>query len=185
MLDDGFRTGTTRAQRGLEKKLLDTHRAFREATSAERLSELTLKRKKHVAYLHKNLGTLPEGYSALEASQTWIVYWNLHSLALLEAPLADGMDENSIIQFLASCQCETGGFGGGPNQIAHLASTYAAVMALVTIGTQNAFDIIDRPKLEVRASEVWRDVKTIRHSFSKCAFHPKREVDSPSIDMAK
>ncbi len=31
-----------------------------------------------------------------------------------------------------------GGFGGGPYQLAHLAPTYAAVAALVTLGGQDA-----------------------------------------------
>jgi len=72
-----------------------------------------------------------------------LCFWILHSLALLGERLSD--EENSkVISFLAKCQSPMGGFGGGPGQFAHLASTYAAVNALCTIGTQEAYDVIDR-----------------------------------------
>lgn len=47
-----------------------------------------------------------------------------------------------IVKFLGTCQAETGGFGGGPGQISHLATTYAAVNALCTLNTANAYSII-------------------------------------------
>ena len=40
-----------------------------------------------------------------------------------------------------------GGFCGGPGQLPHLAPTYAAVNALMAIGTEEAYQLIDRPKL--------------------------------------
>jgi protein farnesyltransferase subunit beta len=52
-----------------------------------------------------------------------------------------------IINFLNSCQSKTGGFGGGPDQIAHLATTYAAVNALCTLNTPKALGIINTKTL--------------------------------------
>ena len=40
------------------------------------------------------------------------------------------------------CQNPTGGFGGGPGQISHLATTYAAVNALCTLNSEKALKII-------------------------------------------
>lgn len=54
------------------------------------------------------------------------------------------MEYSKIAGFLAKCQSSEGGFGGGPGQYPHLASTYAAVNALCTIGTQEAYNVIDR-----------------------------------------
>ena len=51
---------------------------------------------------------------------------------------------SSVIDFLKRCQARDGGFGGGPGQLAHLAPTYAAVLALCTIGTEEAYNAIDR-----------------------------------------
>jgi len=52
-----------------------------------------------------------------------------------------------IISFLSSCQSKTGGFGGGPDQIAHLATTYAAINALCTLNTSKALGIINTKTL--------------------------------------
>ena len=90
---------------------------------------------------------LAAGFIALDASRAWICYWILHSLALLEAPLPETPTRESIIAFLASCQHPEGGFGGGPYQLPHLAPTYAAVGALVTLGGADALSVIDRPRL--------------------------------------
>lgn len=87
------------------------------------------------------------GFSSLDASRTWICFWNLHSLALLQQPLPSSPDRQSIISFLRSCQHPDGGFGGGPFQLPHLATTYAAVAALVTLGGPEALEWIERDKL--------------------------------------
>lgn len=100
----------------------------------------------------------------MDASRTWVCYWNLHSLELLEVPIPDETKE-AVISFLktyvlifkyanntheklfilnARCQNSTGGFGGGPLQYSHLAPTYAAINALVILQSEEAYSIIDR-----------------------------------------
>ena len=49
-----------------------------------------------------------------------------------------------MIRFLRSCQAASGGFGGGPLQLPHLAPTYAATAALVSLGGAEALDAVDR-----------------------------------------
>lgn len=44
-------------------------------------------------------------------------------------------------------QLPTGGFGGGNDQLAHLATTYAAVNALAITGTKEAYDVLNRETL--------------------------------------
>lgn len=67
----------------------------------------------------------------------------LHSLDLLRIEIPKDIATRAI-STLAACQNPTGGFGGGPRQLSHLAPTYAAVNALAIIGTSEAYDIIDR-----------------------------------------
>lgn len=62
---------------------------------------------------------------------------------MLEVKISDTM-KNDIANFLAKCQCPEGGFGGGPGQIAHLATTYAAINSLCILGTEKAYNIINR-----------------------------------------
>ncbi len=82
----------------------------------------------------------------MDASRPWICYWILHSLALLDLPLPPTPSRLSIIDFLAACQHPSGGFGGGPFQLPHLATTYAAVSALVTLGP-DTLQVINRDAL--------------------------------------
>eukprot|EP01130_Rhizamoeba_saxonica_P014749 TRINITY_DN6472_c3_g3_i2.p1 TRINITY_DN6472_c3_g3~~TRINITY_DN6472_c3_g3_i2.p1 ORF type:complete len:318 (+),score=73.63 TRINITY_DN6472_c3_g3_i2:503-1456(+) len=54
---------------------------------------------------------------------------------------------NRMVTYLSKLQSPTGGFGGGPQQLAHLAPTYAATCALMICGTQQAYDVIDRESM--------------------------------------
>lgn len=50
-------------------------------------------------------------------SRPWIIYWILHSLYLLNHEATEYYDR--IIDTLCYFQNPTGGFGGGPDQLAH------------------------------------------------------------------
>ncbi|XP_066334386.1 protein farnesyltransferase subunit beta-like [Miscanthus floridulus] len=70
----------------------------------------------------------------------------VHPLALLDEALDDDL-ENDIIYFLARCQDKDGGYSGGPGHLPHLATTYAAINTLVTIGSERALSSINRDNL--------------------------------------
>ena len=53
-----------------------------------------------------------------------------------------------FVQVLKELQHEDGGFTGSPRGFAHLIATYAAVMSIVNLGIQEAYDIIDIPKMK-------------------------------------
>lgn len=111
--------------------------------------EIRLMREKHVRYLLAGLESLPGGYASLDASRPWICYWIVHSLSLLGVSLADPEHAelgDRVVATMAKCR-SGGGFGGGPGQYPHLATTYAAVLALCTIGTPRAYAAIDRAAL--------------------------------------
>jgi len=92
----------------------------------------------HSTYLHKAFGTLPAGFVSLDASRPWMLYWTLHGCDLLgELPKESIL--KGIFSTLQACWSSSndggGGFGGGPGQMAHCATTYAAVLALSIIAT--------------------------------------------------
>jgi len=122
--------------------------SFYEKFDIEYLSnnDIKLDRKRHVNFLKRNLKEVPRGYTTLDASRPWMLYWSLHGLGLLEEGL-DRQQQLSIAAFLARCQSPQGGFGGGPGQDAHLAPTYAAVNALCCLDVPEALAVIDRQKL--------------------------------------
>lgn len=76
-----------------------------------------------------------------------MVYWILNAAALLGHRFDDELLDQ-VVGFLLCCRCdETGGFAGGPGQMAHLAPTYAAVNSLCLIGTERALQAIGRQQL--------------------------------------
>lgn len=104
---------------------------------------LRLYRDKHVAYVLRALDWLPRSYQGLSASRPWICFWLLRALRALNAPLPHEV-HGRVVRHLQNCWDEKeGAFAGGPGQIAHLASTYAAVAALAEAGGANALSVID------------------------------------------
>jgi protein farnesyltransferase subunit beta len=53
-------------------------------------------------------------------------------------------DDRRVTNTFLACQNSDGGFGGGHGQTAHAAASYAAVLALATVGGNEALDSIDR-----------------------------------------
>ncbi|KAJ8925682.1 hypothetical protein NQ315_009529 [Exocentrus adspersus] len=104
-------------------------------------------REQHTRFLLESLVYLSTAYEGLDASRPWLCYWILHPLSLLGVRVHDSQKRN-VLKFLSKCQSPDGGFGGGPGQLPHLAATYAAVNALVIIGTEEAYNVIDRKKLQ-------------------------------------
>ena len=128
-----------------------------------------LRREKTISFLLKGLKHLSEGFQYLDASRPWLVYWIIHSLELLNVSI-QGQQKSDIINFLAKCQCPSGGFAGGPGQVPHLAPTYAAVNALVILGGEEAYQVINREKLAQ-----W--MNKLRQDDGSFVMHEGGEVD--------
>jgi protein farnesyltransferase subunit beta len=82
---------------------------------------------------------------------------------------------------LKKCQHPTGGFGGGPYQQAHLAPTYGAVNSLCIIGTEEAYNAVDRlvVKLDAAFCPCWSIELHLGHHTEKMLFCPKNFKFSP------
>ena len=103
-------------------------------------------KRRHVAYLERGLfGGLGPSYVSLDASRPWLCYWILHSLHFF-VPVSEKA-WTSCVETLRRCQNASGGFGGGPGQLSHCAPTYAAVLALCSMGQEAAFEVIDRESM--------------------------------------
>ncbi|KRZ20430.1 Protein farnesyltransferase subunit beta, partial [Trichinella pseudospiralis] len=143
--DDNYLTFSSIEQKRTEELVQECFNAFNDEQQVE-YTVPQLLREEHAKYLRSGIEQLHSGYASLDASRTWIVYWILQSLELLQEPLSIETSKK-IVAFLKTCQSPTGGFGGGPGQMPHLATTYAAVMALCIVGTEEAYQAIDRPAL--------------------------------------
>ncbi|KAI6785564.1 Geranylgeranyl transferase type-2 subunit beta-like protein [Emericellopsis cladophorae] len=67
------------------------------------------------------------------------VYWGLTALHLLGHP--DALPRDETLDFVLSCQHESGGFGAAPGHDAHMLSTVSAVQILAMV---DGFDELDR-----------------------------------------
>ncbi|KAK6056277.1 prenyltransferase and squalene oxidase repeat-containing domain protein [Cooperia oncophora] len=144
--DDGFFSFTSTEQKRVEDLVEDQMKGC--ATTEEGDAPVTpvLQRSLHVDYLTKSLRECGRGYSGLDASRSWMCYWGLHSLNILGVSLPHNQKAD-ILAFLKTCQHPDGGFGGGPGQYAHLAPTYASVMALASLQTEDALAAINLESL--------------------------------------
>ncbi|CAK9292631.1 unnamed protein product [Gordionus sp. m RMFG-2023] len=138
-------TLTRKEQEKIENNILKIFKHF-ELLNHDEIFEPELLIDSHVSFLRKGLHVLSDSYECLDASQTWLIYWIVHSLILLKFNIPEET-KDKIISFLDRCQAEKGGFGGGPGQIPHLAATYAAISALCTLDNFKAYEIIDRENL--------------------------------------
>ncbi|XWS32770.1 hypothetical protein CRYUN_Cryun22dG0018200 [Craigia yunnanensis] len=139
-------TVTQRDQILVEQQVFNIYKAFYDMPPSSQSFMLELQRENHVEYLTNGLKQLGPSFCVLDANRPWICYWILHSIALLDEFVDPELEDNTI-DFLSRCQDPNGGYGGGPGQMPHLATTYAAVNSLVTLGGDKAFSSINREKV--------------------------------------
>ncbi|TMW57612.1 hypothetical protein Poli38472_003537 [Pythium oligandrum] len=109
--------------------------------------EPRLMREKHVSYLTRSLPRFAAGFVSLDASRPWIAYWILHSLELLDAMPDQETIDRTVDTIKHFWNEDSGGFGGGPMQLGHTATTYASCLTLALIGTDEALNVVDRQAL--------------------------------------
>eukprot|EP00388_Colpodella_angusta_P012819 GDKJ01032389.1.p1 GENE.GDKJ01032389.1~~GDKJ01032389.1.p1 ORF type:complete len:454 (-),score=68.36 GDKJ01032389.1:54-1415(-) len=163
---DGLETHTTQEQREAEnscKKLMKKY-------LGKPLNSLKLARNTHTKFLIKSLEVLPSKWTSLDSSRTWFVYWITNSLTCL-----DSLELNAIrpkvVSFIKACACGTGGYGGGPQQLPHLAATYAAMCALATVGGREAYESVDRKLM-------YKFIKSCKHPLGGFTMHVDGERDT-------
>ncbi|KAI9485209.1 MAG: terpenoid cyclases/protein prenyltransferase alpha-alpha toroid [Benjaminiella poitrasii] len=145
--DDELPTDTSIEQKRTEESVLEKFVPYAPNNIRKLpLDSILLDRETHIAYLKRGLNGLGRWGSSLDASKPWVAYWILHSLDLLECKI-DASIISSSIETFKCWQLPTGGFGGGGDQLAHLATTYAAVNSLAIIGTKEAYEVINRESL--------------------------------------
>lgn len=101
-----------------------------------------LDRQNHAQFLHKQLGNFPPQYLAIDASRPWWFYWCLAALSLIGEDVSVYKDR--MVETARPLQNPGGGFGGGFGQMSHLATSYATVLALMLVGGEESYEMIDR-----------------------------------------
>ncbi|KAH0929332.1 hypothetical protein HID58_015059, partial [Brassica napus] len=139
-------TVSQREQFLVENDVFGMYSYFDTSDIATQKFMVEIQRDKQLDYLMNGLRQLGPSFSSLDANRPWVCYWIIHSIALLGESVDDDL-ENNTIDFLGRCQGSDGGYGGGPGQLPHLATSYAAVNTLVTLGGEKAFSSINREQM--------------------------------------
>lgn len=116
----------------------------------------------HAHYAFQNILGLSYGYQSVDSGSTWIPYWLTNILYLTMSEMNELPSEIKIklSKFLKNLHNEeTGGFRGQISLQSHVASTYAAVMAIVNLEREEAYEIIDKQKMRAFLISVFADVK--------------------------
>ncbi|KAI5059258.1 hypothetical protein GOP47_0025577 [Adiantum capillus-veneris] len=142
---DGL-TETQTQQKELEEKVKVILQAFASGSAHHHSLLLELWRLEHAGFCLKGLTQLGPSFCVLDANRPWLCFWILHSLALLGEQIDVELGFH-VVDFLSRCEDPRGGYGGGPGQMPHLATTYAAVFSLVTIGGDHALASIKRERI--------------------------------------
>lgn len=162
-IKDMLVTSTSEEQESTEQSCVELYKT---ATTGDHL----LHRERHIRYLRYIITGLPQTFISLDASRGWLIYWSANSLALLGHDISDL--SKGIGETVLACQCDTGGFGGNNQHLAHLAPTYACTSALALCNKQDAeafYDRIDRRKLyNWLLSLKQKDGSFIMHKGGEC-----------------
>ncbi|KAI0155058.1 terpenoid cyclases/protein prenyltransferase alpha-alpha toroid [Xylariaceae sp. FL1272] len=102
--------------------------------------ELQLATAQHVKYI-QSLDTRKDEYDYWLTEHLRLngLYWGLTALYLLRHP--DALPRDETIDFVLSCQHESGGFGAAPRHDAHMLYTVSAVQILALL---DAFDELEK-----------------------------------------
>ncbi|KAF1991857.1 terpenoid cyclases/Protein prenyltransferase [Aulographum hederae CBS 113979] len=101
-----------------------------------------LRREGHVEFLQSWLGDLEPDFVSLDAGRPWIVYWSISGLGMLGYDMKQFKD--GVVANVEQCQHPEGGIAGGFGHAAHLATTYATLLSLVSVGDESALDCVNR-----------------------------------------
>ncbi|KAJ1688265.1 hypothetical protein LUZ63_019655 [Rhynchospora breviuscula] len=200
-------TVTQKEQLKVESQVADIYRCLVGVPLHRQSLVLELRREKHIEYLTKGLNQLGHTFQVLDAkfassslaqfdphtncivqyhdlnalillcfSRPWLCYWILHSYSLL-GEAVDSELEGRVVDFLSRCQDKEGGYAGGPGQMPHLATTYAAVNTLVTLGTESALSSINRKGMH-------NFLLSMKESLGGFRMHQLGEIDARSCYCA-
>ena len=104
---------------------------------------LLLKKELHAEYVTNAMHKMGKSMFGYDVGHPWLLYYILNALYLVDCEGYEMEQEEraKMIQMLEYCRSD--GFAGGHGQVPHLAPTYAAFLAILSIGPE-AYHLLDR-----------------------------------------
>ena len=112
--------------------------------------DLEIFRGKHSLYSYSMLSNFPSFMVGQDSGQPWFLYWLTNTIELCnikEIALTPEQKSAAVSYLRQLHNDKTGGFSGAPGLQTHVASTYAAVLAIVNINTEEAYQVINVAKM--------------------------------------
>lgn len=122
---------------------------------------LRLLKQQHAQFVLKHMIKMPKGYASQDGGHPWFIFWNSQTLELMGLPNLRLNKEmkDSCVDYLRQCHnTKDGGFRGAPYLLTHVASTYAGMMAIVNLATEDAYNVVDIPAMK-------RYLLTVKNNF--------------------
>ncbi|KAJ1811851.1 CAAX farnesyltransferase (FTase) subunit beta [Coemansia sp. RSA 2598] len=179
--DNGYETETSAKQQEVEDSIGDIYLELVDPATLGHGGDIDdtkhrLHTKRHQQYIEAMMDGLPGGFKVLDASQPWFSLWCLNSLAILGVEIDDELRTRAI-ETLRPLQDPNGGFCGGNKQLPHLAGSFAAIMAIVIVGCEEAYRIVDRQAM-------YRWLMTMKNPDGSFSMHRDGETDVRGVYCA-
>ncbi|KAI8452006.1 terpenoid cyclases/protein prenyltransferase alpha-alpha toroid [Phakopsora pachyrhizi] len=112
----------------------------------------------------------------LDLSRSWLSYWIIGSLSFLGVDLS--LDERKrAIDTIISFQNSSGGFGGGPGYLSHLAGTYACISTLAILTSGLTDDLIHQTWSRVDRRGMYDWMLSLKRSDGSFQVQLNGEID--------
>lgn len=132
---DNFKSETTASQVEVEETIKEIYKDLIDDSNGH-INDSHFEIENHINYCQQTLElALPSFYKSLDANHSWMLYWLINSWILIDYdPLPEEITNLAKTKLSLLIVNEgKGGIGGGKGQIGHVASTYAAVLAMVLL----------------------------------------------------
>lgn len=135
--DDTYLSDTTDAQVEVETQIRQIYESLVDSGATGFVASKDIELELHLKYIEGYLNhPLPLPYVALDVNHTWMIYWLVNAYVILSGKAVAPELRARVVTKIKSLVVDNGygGISGGPNgQIGHVASTYAAVLALILV----------------------------------------------------
>lgn len=164
------------ALRGIIKEFYDlAEYEPKKAREYNQMDLCSLDKGTHAQFALNNMLALNRGYQSVDSGQPWLPYWLTNILEVTSTPLDDlpKVMKEKLTKYLNYLHnFEEGGFRGARSFQSHVASTYAAIMAIVNIGSKSAYDIL-------------RGKKELMREFLKSVFTKEPQIQSQDLKASE
>ncbi|KAM9893621.1 hypothetical protein OXX79_009220 [Metschnikowia pulcherrima] len=145
LADDTYLCETSVAQAGVERTIRGIYEDLFVSNDEKSIKDAELNVELHLQYIEAALTTpLPAFFYALDSNHSWMIYWLLNAHVVLSGEPPSGPIREKVSQKISTLIIDDGlsGIAGGPHDsIGHVASTYAAVLALALV---EDYDLLTR-----------------------------------------